>query len=177
MTTCDGTQTAVTDPMVRIGAVARMLGLTPRALRYWEQRGLLPPARRSLGGTRVYGGEHVAVARGVVQLKGAGFALDDICAMQDSLRRSRTALDGMGELAAALADREEQLRTAIASLQALQAEITAARESVLRCDGCSGKIYDEDCIECLDERSGQRLPCCLRSVMAAAATGRGETTT
>jgi DNA-binding transcriptional MerR regulator len=168
---------SVTEPVVRIGAVARLLGLTPRALRYWEQRGLLPPARRTAGGTRVYGDEHVAAARGVVQLKQAGFSLDDICATQAGLRQSRTALAGMGDLAAALAEREEQLRGLIAGLQALQAQLTAARESVLRCDGCEGKTYDDDCIECLDERSGQGLPCCLRSVLAAAATGRGEITT
>jgi DNA-binding transcriptional MerR regulator len=166
---------SVTEPVVRIGAVARLLGLTPRALRYWEQRGLLPPARRTAGGTRVYGEEHVAAARGVVQLKRAGFSLDDICAIQAGLRQSRTALAGMGDLAAALAEREEQLRGLITDLQALQTQLTAARQSVLRCDGCEGKTYDEDCIDCLDERSGQRLPCCLRSVLAAAATGRGET--
>ena len=77
---------SVTEPVVRIGAVARLLGLTPRALRYWEQRGLLPPARRTAGGTRVYGDEHVAAARGVVQLKQAGFSLDDICATQAESR-------------------------------------------------------------------------------------------
>jgi MerR family transcriptional regulator, repressor of the yfmOP operon len=163
------------EPAVRIGEVARLLGLTPRALRYWEQRGLLPPATRTAGGTRVYGDQHVAAARGVVQLKRAGFSLDEICTIQAGLRQSHTALAGMGELAASLADREERLRGLITDLQALQAQLTAAREAVLRCDGCNGKTYDQDCIDCLDERSGQRLPCCLRSVMAAAATGRGET--
>ncbi len=160
---------------VRIGSLARRLGLTPRALRYWEQRGLLPPAHRSRGGSRVYGADHVEAARGVMQLKRAGFALDEICAVQDSLRRSRTALAGMGGLAAALADREEQVRALVADLTALQAELTAARESVLRCDGCHGKALDTDCITCLHERSDAGLPCCLRSLLAAAAPAPGGT--
>ncbi len=162
---------------VRIGSLARLLGLTPRALRYWEQRGLLPPSQRSRGGTREYGEDHVQAARGVVRLKRAGFTLDEICAVQDALRRSRTALAGMGQLAAALADREEQVRAMVADLSALQGELTAARESVLRCDGCRGKTYDQQCITCLHERSDDGLPCCLRSLLAAAASAPEESAT
>jgi recombinational DNA repair protein RecR len=119
----------------------------------------------------------VTAARGVVRLKRAGLSLDDICTLQDDLRRSRTALAGMGDLAAVLAEREEQLRTLVADLQALQLELAAAREAVLRCDGCEGKTYDHDCIACLDQRSGQRLPCCLRSVLDAAASPRTRSST
>ncbi len=159
-------------PAVRIGSVARLLGLTPRALRYWEQRGLLPAAGRTDGGSRVYSEGQVTAARGVVRLKRAGLSLDDICALQDDLRRSRTSLAGMADLAAVLAEREEQIRTLVADLQALQQELAAAREAVLRCDGCEGKAYDHECIDCLDQRSGHRLPCCLRSVLDAAASPR-----
>lgn len=162
---------------VRIGTLSRLLGLTPRALRYWEQRGLLPAARRTHGGTRIYGEDHMRAARGVVRMKRAGFSLDEICALQDSLRRSRSALTGMGDVAAALADREEQIRTLVADLTALQGELAAARESVLRCDGCQGKSYDQACIECLEERSDAGLPCCLRSVLAAAVPTNGRSPT
>jgi DNA-binding transcriptional MerR regulator len=166
-----------TDATTRIGGVARQLGLTPRALRYWEQRGLLPPAARSDGGTRVYRPEHVSAVRGVVSLKRAGFSLDEICSIQDSLRRSRTALEGTRDLAAVLADREEQLGALIKELQLLLADLTAAREAVLRCDGCHGKTYDHECIDCLETRNGGKLPCSLRSLMAAAASSRPEGST
>lgn len=163
-----------TEAPVRIGGVARQLGLTPRALRYWEQRGLLPPAARSEGGTRVYETAHVSAVRGVVSLKRAGFSLDEICALTDALRRSRTALAGAHDLAAALADREEQLGALIAELQTLRADLTQAREAVLRCDGCAGKTYDHECIDCLEGRADGRLPCSLRSLLAAAASPRPE---
>jgi DNA-binding transcriptional MerR regulator len=159
---------------VRIGGVARQLGLTPRALRYWEQRGLLPPATRSGGGTRVFLPAHVSAVRGVVSLKRAGFSLDEICALQEALRQSRTALSGAQELAAALADREEHLGELIAELQELRADLTRAREAVLRCDGCEGKTYDHECIDCLEGRADGRLPCSLRSLLAAAASPRPE---
>jgi hypothetical protein len=47
--------------------------------------------------------------RGVVSLKKAGFSLDEICSIQGALRGSRTALEGTRDLAAVLADREEQV--------------------------------------------------------------------
>lgn len=156
-------------PVVRIGSVARMLGLTPRALRYWEQRGLLPAAHRTGGGSRVYDEDQVTAARGVLRLKRAGLSLDDICALQEGMRQSRTALAGMTGLAAILAEREVQIRERLADLQALQLELTAAREAVMRCDGCHGKAFDTLCISCLAERSSGQLPSCLRSILDASA--------
>ena len=38
----------------RIGEVAKLTGVTTRALRYWEELGLLRPASRSDGGERLY---------------------------------------------------------------------------------------------------------------------------
>jgi DNA-binding transcriptional MerR regulator len=42
---------------MRIGALARQVGLTTSALRYYEQAGLLPAAVRSEAGYRLYGQE------------------------------------------------------------------------------------------------------------------------
>jgi DNA-binding transcriptional MerR regulator len=38
----------------RIGEVAKLTGVTTRALRYWEELGLLQPASRTDGGERLY---------------------------------------------------------------------------------------------------------------------------
>jgi DNA-binding transcriptional MerR regulator len=38
----------------RIGEVAKLTGVTTRALRYWEELGLLRPASRTDGGERLY---------------------------------------------------------------------------------------------------------------------------
>lgn len=38
----------------RIGEVAKLTGVTTRALRYWEELGLLRPASRTEGGERLY---------------------------------------------------------------------------------------------------------------------------
>ena len=159
--------------LVRIGDLARDLGQTTRALRYWEERGLLPPARRTSGGMRVYGPEHVQAARGVVRLKSAGFSLDEICEIQQHLGMRRTALDGMRMVAVVLADREERIRARIREQQTLLEELEASRSTVGLCDGCSGKTYDATCIDCLEDRGRSSMPACLRTVLEAAAATRG----
>ena len=40
--------------LIRIGAAARLLGVTPQTLRKWGSTGYLAPARRTPGGTRYY---------------------------------------------------------------------------------------------------------------------------
>ena len=60
-----------------IGEVARATGLTPRALRFYETRGLVAPLRTA-GGRRVYGPAEVARLNAAVALKHAGFTLSRI---------------------------------------------------------------------------------------------------
>jgi MerR family transcriptional regulator, repressor of the yfmOP operon len=57
-------------PSLRIGDVARLVGTTPRTIRYYEEIGLLPqePARPS-GGHRVYSDAEVERLREVMRLK------------------------------------------------------------------------------------------------------------
>ena len=40
--------------LIRIGAAARLLGVTPQTLRKWESTGYLVPLRKTPGGTRYY---------------------------------------------------------------------------------------------------------------------------
>ena len=55
---------------LRIGDVARLVGTTPRTIRYYEEVGLLPEAAgRPSGGHRLYTGEEVARLQEVMRLK------------------------------------------------------------------------------------------------------------
>jgi DNA-binding transcriptional MerR regulator len=65
---------------LRIGDVARLVGTTPRTIRYYEELGLLPeaPARPS-GQHRVYTQEEVERLREVMRLKNAlGVTLEEL---------------------------------------------------------------------------------------------------
>lgn len=65
---------------IDISEVARRTGLTLRALRFYEQRGIVRPLR-SDGGRRIYGPGELARLNAAVALKNAGFSLSDIAHM------------------------------------------------------------------------------------------------
>ncbi|WP_405621307.1 MerR family transcriptional regulator [Streptomyces sp. NBC_01508] len=69
---------------MRIGDAAASAGLTPRALRYYEQEGLLR-ARRMSSGHREYGPEDVHRLRAVRRLLEAGLTISDVKAFVDVL--------------------------------------------------------------------------------------------
>lgn len=45
--------------ILRIGPLADRFGVSPETLRVWERQGLIPQSRRTPGGHRRYGQEHV----------------------------------------------------------------------------------------------------------------------
>jgi DNA-binding transcriptional MerR regulator len=66
----------------RIGEVAKLTGVTTRALRYWEELGLLRPASRTDGGERLY---TAADLRRVTRIRDLqellGFSLEEVKAV------------------------------------------------------------------------------------------------
>ncbi|MGW2463569.1 MerR family transcriptional regulator [Streptomyces sp. NPDC001761] len=60
-----------TEPLIRIGEVARGAGVSVRAVRYYEQQGLLT-AERSPSGQRLYRQEAISLVRFFQQMFAAG---------------------------------------------------------------------------------------------------------
>ncbi|MVO87162.1 MerR family transcriptional regulator [Streptomyces sp. p1417] len=70
---------------MRIGDAAAAAGTTPRALRFYEERGLLPPPRRTPTGQREYGPGDVARVRVVRRLLALGLTVEDLRACTTGL--------------------------------------------------------------------------------------------
>ncbi|MET7370249.1 MerR family transcriptional regulator [Streptomyces sp. NPDC005566] len=70
---------------MRIGDAAAAAGTTPRALRFYEERGLLPPPRRSTTGQREYGPRDVARVRVIRELLSLGLTVEDVRHCSDRL--------------------------------------------------------------------------------------------
>ncbi|MEU3987188.1 MerR family transcriptional regulator [Streptomyces platensis] len=80
---------------MRIGDAAAAAGMTPRALRYYEQRGLVT-ARRTPSGHRVYDEEDIRRLRVVRELRDAGLTVGDVRAVAHLLRT--VPADGVPDL-------------------------------------------------------------------------------
>ena len=99
-----------------IAEVARRTGLTVRALRFYEARGLVAPVRAA-SGRRFYGAGELARLHAVVALKRAGFPLAEIAAM---LRDRRPDL---GRLVAARLTEVDRRAAELAATRALLAQV------------------------------------------------------
>ena len=77
--------------LLRIQEVAAETGLTPRAIRYYEELGLLAPAARSEGDYRLYDAEDLERLRFIRDLRDdAGFSLAEIGQLlEDEQARAR----------------------------------------------------------------------------------------
>ncbi|TJZ56970.1 MerR family transcriptional regulator [Streptomyces piniterrae] len=70
---------------MRIGDAAAAAGTTARALRFYEQRGLLPPPARTPTGQRQYGAADVALVRVIRELLALGLTIEDLRTRADRL--------------------------------------------------------------------------------------------
>ncbi|CAM5669380.1 hypothetical protein STENM223S_08017 [Streptomyces tendae] len=70
---------------MRIGEAAAAAGTTARALRFYEQRGLLPPPVRTASGQREYGPGEVARVRIIRDLLALGLTVEDLRSCADRL--------------------------------------------------------------------------------------------
>jgi DNA-binding transcriptional MerR regulator len=70
---------------MRISDAAAAAGTTPRALRVYEQRGLIPSPPRTVTGQREYRPEDVARVRIIRQLLAVGLTIEDVRNCADRL--------------------------------------------------------------------------------------------
>lgn len=122
---------------VSIGRAARELGVSTRTLRYYEERGLIPPAERSPGGNRRYSDDAIARVNRIRELQSVmGFDLDEITSIltaEDALARLRAEWQS-GQSSAR---EEEILREATAINLRLQAQV---REKRAKLDAFLGEL-------------------------------------
>lgn len=107
------------DSRFNIGEAARASGVTAKMVRHYEAIGLLPPARRTEAGYRLYGREDVRMLQFIHRGRALGFSLDriaDLLALwRDKDRASadvrRLALAHIDELDRKIAELEAMKRT------------------------------------------------------------------
>lgn len=63
---------------LKIGEVAELAGVGPKAIRFYESRGVLAPPARGENGYRLYSLDTVDVLRFIKQAQGLGLTLDEI---------------------------------------------------------------------------------------------------
>jgi len=113
-------------------AAAQQLGVSAKALRLYEQRGLVAPSRTAAG-WRVYGPDEMARAAEIVALRALGLSLsqiarvlgDDPQGLEPALAAHQTILEGRIRQLAGAVEKVRDLRAGLA-----QGKAPTARELV-----------------------------------------------
>ncbi len=115
----------MSERLYSVGELARELGITPRALRFYEDRGLVAPRR--IGRHRVYTHRDRARLQLVLRGKRLGFSLREIAewlALYDAdpaqLRQTRYLLERVWRRIAELERQRRDIETTLEELRAIE---------------------------------------------------------
>jgi MerR family transcriptional regulator, copper efflux regulator len=111
---------------MQIGIVAKKIGLSVDAIRFYERNGLLPRPPRTEGGFRRYGESDVETLSFVRRVQGLGFKLSEIRGLL-SLRGSR--LQPCAPVRRRLQEKLADVQRKLADLQKLDGELRLALRS------------------------------------------------
>jgi MerR family copper efflux transcriptional regulator len=125
---------------VTIGEAASRSGMPPKTIRFYEQIGLIKPARRFANQYRAYSEKDVHTLKFVHRARNLGFSLKDIQALLSLYRDRRRASRDVKRLAL----------QHIAEVDRRIAELTAIRNAIA---GLAEKCHGDDRPQCpiLDE--------------------------
>lgn len=123
--------TSGTGSLLGIGAASARAGVTERALRYYQQLGLLTPAQCTSGGMRRYSEEDLARVRRIRQLQQLlGLDLDEVAAVlrnEDRLAEIKRAWLDSGT---SDAERLDMARESLRLLHDLRSTVEAKQQAI-----------------------------------------------
>jgi len=110
--------------LMRIGELAKLTGCQPETVRFYEQRGLLPPPVRSQANYRMYDASHAERLHFIRRCRALGMALNEIDTLlgyQDQPERSCSGVNALVDRQLSEIDRQilelSKLRTELSNLR------------------------------------------------------------
>lgn len=116
--------TRTTAGPITVGEAARRGGLTQKAVRLYETRGLLPPARRTEAGYRTYSQHDLELLRFIRRARSLGLRLEEI---KDILDLERGGTQPCQKVLQLLGSHIEEIDRTIRDLRALRKTLVQAR--------------------------------------------------
>ena len=125
---------AIPEGFMTVGEVAKKMGVTVRALQYYDREGLFCPSRTSEGGRRLYSDKDIIKLHQILSLKSLGFSFDEI-------KTRLTAIDTPEKAVAALTEQSDAIQLRINGLTKSLQEIEALKAEVLQMQTVDFKKY------------------------------------
>jgi DNA-binding transcriptional MerR regulator len=112
-----------TEGTYAIGEISRLVDLSQRTIRYYEEIGLLHSIRRIENGKRVYTDNDVRRLKFINRLKVLGLSLAEMVELEKIYRKQRNNREILPKLLQILDERAVQIDERVAQLVALKKEI------------------------------------------------------
>ncbi|GGL35384.1 Cu(I)-responsive transcriptional regulator [Streptomyces anthocyanicus] len=109
-----------------VSQAAEQAGVTRKAIRTWEDKGLLPPAERTEAGYRLFTADDIAVLRFIRQAKTLGLTLSEV---GDILALQREGAQPCGRVTQLLDAHIDQIDRTMADLQQLRKALVGAHRT------------------------------------------------
>ena len=107
---------AIPQGYMAVGEVAKKMGVTVRALQYYDREGLFSPSCISDGGRRLYNDKDIVKLHQILTLKSLGFSFDEIKNRLIAIDTPQKAIEALTEQCIAI---QEQINALTQSLQAI----------------------------------------------------------
>jgi DNA-binding transcriptional MerR regulator len=145
---------------MQIGEMAERAGATTRAIRYYEQVGLIGPASRTDGGFRLYNEADLDRVRLIHTLQELGLSLAEIRCVVVAREGWGTGAQAAPELRRILEEQIRRARAEAARFHRLEEELRLALTLVDGCKECPEGPWGRPCPSCPNwtERSEVPLP-------------------
>ena len=155
-------------PLLTTGEMARCSSNTLRTVRFYEEEGILRPARRTDGGHRLFPRSELDRLMLVTDMRLAGLSLDEI---KNILEVKQTGLSGSEAALQAtqvLSGRIEELREKLLVLTRLREDLAATADIMSACVTCHTTQFPSSCASCIVMASPATLPRSMRVLWSAA---------
>jgi MerR family Zn(II)-responsive transcriptional regulator of zntA len=157
--------------LMRIGDLAKRAGTTMRTIRYYEERGLIEPARRSKGGFRLYHEEELPRLRLIRSLQVLDVPLAQVKAFFDQRRRGRAAAEIAPALQGVLQEHLRDMERRIAEYRAMQDSVRETIDILNSCRLCSHEPGPDVCPQCPVLAGRASVPLHMQAVVEAGRRG------
>lgn len=159
---------------LRIGDLAKATGKTARALRLYEEMGLLTPGERSAGGFRLYGPDAIDRVRWISQLQDLGLSLNDIHDAVKDAARYGVPREAMARVRALFEARLSDLTQQITRLSSLKEDVGAALRYLDGCVPCRVTDYGPIACATCSQHGDDEAPALVRGVAETAAQTQAD---
>lgn len=131
----------------KIGEVSELLGVTVRALRFYEEEGLIA-ACRTPRGTRLYSDEDIIRFRGIIRLADSGVPLSLIKKLIAIRSRYGTGAESSRQVDKVIEQLISRVKSQIIALSGLVSDLSEATETLQHCFTCGNPPTRKGCPNC-----------------------------